>query len=330
MKIVPNWLIGVFLALLSTAVGSLGKVMIRCVYLIETSKAYPEYLQMHWSRFPFVSSFLLHCPVRILSFISQFLIIVLNPVLSVFSYSFAAQSMLTPFAGLSIVWSLFFSSHLLPETVDDGNGCLLISLSATHTPTSFTVEDLTQLSRQPSSILFNTVYAVLTLFLLSVILLQSRDRLQSYRGLAFGLLSGVLSGNQTYIKCLGIIISDFLKGIPVFTIPWVYYCLIMVGVTAGGGIIALNAGLKRYEAMYIIPLYQGSFIIIGSISGILFFNEMQTATFLQIAVYIAGICLNLIGLNPLPAAMEEIVSVEADSVVRKFPSFSLDLSFCVS
>ncbi len=62
----------------------------------------------------------------------------------------------------------------------------------------------------------------------------------------------------------------------------------MVGVTAGGGIIALNAGLKRYEAMYIIPLwgsndlfirrYQGSFIIIGSISGILFFNEMQTAT----------------------------------------------------
>lgn len=48
--------------------------------------------------------------------------------------------------------------------------------------------------------------------------------------------------------------SSFLKGIPVFTIPWVYYCLIMVGVTAGGGIIALNAGLKRYEAMYIIPL----------------------------------------------------------------------------
>ena len=59
MKIVPNWLIGVLLALLSTAVGSLGKVMIRCVYLIETSKAYPEYLQMQWTRFPFVSSFLL-------------------------------------------------------------------------------------------------------------------------------------------------------------------------------------------------------------------------------------------------------------------------------
>ena len=62
----------------------------------------------------------------------------------------------------------------------------------------------------------------------------------------------------------------------------------MVGITAGGGIIALNAGLKRYEAMYIIPLwgldslfihrYQGSFILIGSISGILIFNEMQSAT----------------------------------------------------
>lgn len=44
------------------------------------------------------------------------------------------------------------------------------------------------------------------------------------------------------------------RGVPVYTYPWVYYCLIMVAITAGGGIICLNAGLQRYEAMYIIPL----------------------------------------------------------------------------
>lgn len=58
------------------------------------------------------------CPLRLLNLLSQFFIVVLNPVLSVVSYSFAAQSMLTPFAGLSIVWSLFFSSLLLPESID--------------------------------------------------------------------------------------------------------------------------------------------------------------------------------------------------------------------
>ena len=59
------------------------------------------------------------CPLRRLSLLSQFFIVVLNPVLSVVSYSFAAQSMLTPFAGLSIVWSLLFSSLLLPESIDN-------------------------------------------------------------------------------------------------------------------------------------------------------------------------------------------------------------------
>lgn len=58
------------------------------------------------------------CPVILLSFISQLFVVVINPILSVVSYSFAAQSMLTPFAGLSIVWSLIFSTFLLPEKPD--------------------------------------------------------------------------------------------------------------------------------------------------------------------------------------------------------------------
>ncbi len=49
---------------------------------------------------------------------------------------------------------------------------------------------------------------------------------------------------------------SYLKGTNVLKIPWTYFCLIMVGITAGGGIIALNAGLSRFEAMYIIPLYR--------------------------------------------------------------------------
>jgi hypothetical protein len=49
--------------------------------------------------------------------------------------------------------------------------------------------------------------------------------------------------------------SSFYNGVPVYRIPWVYYCLIMVGVTAGGGFLLLNAALKKYEAMFIISLY---------------------------------------------------------------------------
>ena len=58
------------------------------------------------------------CPLRLLSLFSQFLVMIVNPLLSVISYSFAAQSLLTPFAGLSVVWSMLFSYILLPEVID--------------------------------------------------------------------------------------------------------------------------------------------------------------------------------------------------------------------
>ena len=58
------------------------------------------------------------CPTILLSIIAQLFVIVINPILSILSYTYAAQSLLTPFAGLSIVWSLLFSSFLLPEIAD--------------------------------------------------------------------------------------------------------------------------------------------------------------------------------------------------------------------
>lgn len=124
----PDWLLGILCALLSTALGSLGKVLIRCVHLLNTNESYPAYLRTAWSSFPIVASCIISfewwglfpcsCPRSLLSVLSQFLVVVVNPALSVLSYSFAAQSLLAPFAGLSIVWSLLFSTYLLPELPD--------------------------------------------------------------------------------------------------------------------------------------------------------------------------------------------------------------------
>ena len=125
MTFIPNWIIGASLALLSTALGSLGKVLVRCVHLIRTSESFPGYLKTKWSKFPWVASLILQLsrfdsmilrtPLPLLSFLSQSLVIVINPALSILSYGYAAQSILTPIAGLSVVWTLFFTSLLLPE-----------------------------------------------------------------------------------------------------------------------------------------------------------------------------------------------------------------------
>lgn len=84
---------------------------------------------------------------------------------------------------------------------------------------TLTVADLITLSFQSSSVLFNTLYSLSLLFLLFVVCYCSTSLFDPYKGLiisvlfttrlAYGLLSGALSGNQTYIKCIGVILKEY-------------------------------------------------------------------------------------------------------------------------
>ena len=97
-------------------------------------------------------------------------------------------------------------------------GCLLISLSASHSNATYTISDLSALSKQPSYILFSTLYFVSIVLLAFLSFGAVTPSLESFRGfqsspfvnpsLAIGLLSGCLSGNQTYIKGLSVIVSE--------------------------------------------------------------------------------------------------------------------------
>lgn len=216
MTFIPNWIVGASLALLSTALGSLGKVLVRCVHLIRTSESFPDFLKTKWSKFPWVASLLLQLssvdsmtfrtPLPLLSLLAQSLVVVINPALSILSYSFAAQSLLTPFAGLSVVWSLLFTSLLLPEAPNKeqfkstffitaypfvhhlcdrsfiDKGCILIGLSASHSALALTVADLIQSSLSIKSLLFNIAYFISILFLVFSIYWPYMDRLNKVRG----------------------------------------------------------------------------------------------------------------------------------------------------
>lgn len=43
--------------------------------------------------------------------------------------------------------------------------------------------------------------------------------------------------------------------------------------SAGGGIYVLDCGLREYDALYLVAIYQACLIVIGSISGVIFFHE---------------------------------------------------------
>ena len=110
--------------------------------------------------------------------------------------------------------------HQICTTFLNHTGCLIISLSASHSPTTYSLDDLVRLSQQPSNILFLIVYFILILFLLSIAfgcIFRDNDRLKGYNytftlllhSLAFGIVAGSLSGNQVFIKSLSTIISAY-------------------------------------------------------------------------------------------------------------------------
>ena len=53
-----------------------------------------------------------------------------------------------------------------------------------------------------------------------------------------------------------------------------YATLVYFGVTVAFWLYRLNAALGKYDALYIIPMLQASYIVLATISGGIFFQEL--------------------------------------------------------
>lgn len=63
------------------------------------------------------------------------------------------------------------------------------------------------------------------------------------------------------------------EGGAIWSRPETYVIFVAALSSAGGGIYVLDLGLREYEALYLVAIYQAFLILIGSISGVIFFHE---------------------------------------------------------
>ncbi|RLN90371.1 hypothetical protein BBJ28_00009950 [Nothophytophthora sp. Chile5] len=251
------WVIGVALSLTATLFGTLGKVLLK---LSHTS----------------AQAFSVKAAATICVFL-------LNPVFDAMSYAYAAQvrgnaehfaccsaiphdlslvcastwhlttsfllcqlrqSILAPMAGFSVVWNIVLSPYLLNEKLSSHDlrgtavilvGCMLVGISGSHdTPTHHSAE-LFALFKSRIFIQYS-IMAVLAAAVASVELLAEGG--------------SVWQCAETYL-----IIASALS-------------------SAGGGIYVLDLGLREYDALYLVAIYQAFLILIGSVSGVIFFHEI--------------------------------------------------------
>ena len=88
-------------------------------------------------------------------------------------------------------------------------------------------------------------------------------------------VSSALIGTQSVVqaKAFSELIELWLSGQEMVWAHWFTYAtLAYFGVTVGFWLYRLNAALGKYDALYIIPMLQASYIVLATIAGGIFFQ----------------------------------------------------------
>ncbi|KAG9402942.1 NIPA-like protein 3 [Aphanomyces cochlioides] len=244
-----GWLVGILLSLAASLFGTIGKVMMKLTH------------KRDGNHLLFAGAFV--C------------VIILNPVFDAWSYSFAAQSVLAPMAGFSVVWNIVLSPFILKEKLSDqviqGSsiiliGCGLVSMSGDHASPTHTPEQLYALFSETIFVVYASVSLASCAMLIFVV--QTFPHSSYTRRFAFGALAGLVGGNLYFMKTSVELIGN---GGPVWSNVGTYFIFAGALGCAAGGIYVLNLGLKEYDALYVVAIYESFLILCGMLLVFPFF-----------------------------------------------------------
>ncbi|RLN14878.1 hypothetical protein BBJ28_00011260 [Nothophytophthora sp. Chile5] len=276
------WIIGVALSLTATLFGTLGKVLLKlshtsaqafsvkaaatvCVFLLNPvfdamSYAYAAQVRGNARRFASCSAIPHNLSLVCAStwhLTTSFLLCQLR------------QSILAPMAGFSVVWNIVLSPYLLNEKLSSHDlrgtavilvGCMLVGISGSHdTPTHHSAE-LFALFKSRIFI----QYSIMAVLAAAVV---SRSRASRLPPPHIDVLRCITCVSQASVELLA-------EGGSVWQCAETYLIIASALSSAGGGIYVLDLGLREYDALYLVAIYQAFLILIGSVSGVIFFHEI--------------------------------------------------------
>ncbi|CAE7394596.1 unnamed protein product [Symbiodinium necroappetens] len=288
------WLVGVGLVLAGLVVGTCGMHLIRTSELKSQSGHFTE--------------------GRICFAAGMFLNMILGPALDVSGYAFAPASVIAPFTGLNIIISAMIAPLTLGEELTNCRyiGILIVFVSATlsvfvkdaHTE-QWTLErsqDALLRSRCLAYVLFFTLW-----LLANVRALARWPDGSVVRGFSLGAISGSLAGNMWCTRLGAVFAKECFTGSCAQTwsnwLPW--------AIAAGALFFAIASvpymarGMRQYEALFMVTVFQGSSILLNSLSAVIVLGEMDGEPWWKLAGYFSCIAGMIVGLLVLTSGEKE-------------------------
>ena len=138
-------------------------------------------------------------------------------------------------------------------------------------------------------------------------------------------LRSALVGTQSVVfaKSTSLLLRASVTGAPQFDEPFTYCVLAALGATALFWCQRLNAALRRYPSLVIIPALQINWIVWSSVAGGLYFDEFSAWDAHEYALFGAGIAVTLVGLALLEPEAHTLSDAPPASLVAQRESARL-------
>lgn len=248
---------GVFLGLLGTLLGSFSKIFLKLAHNV--SKDDPALSRLYW--------------------VAGVVAIAFNPPMSLISLRYTPESVFAATGGTAALFNLALAPWLLNEQFTDQDvyaavaialGCLGLAWSEADAIASPDVsyQQLSSRFVTPEFLFFSVATLAFSAVMCAMILKVCGD---IWHKRAIGALAGIIGGmfffTKAFITCLSL------------PEPWSHAITYKVGIfsllSAVGGIVVMNEGLRRYDAVFIAPVYQAFLVLMGAASGEAFFGDFR-------------------------------------------------------
>jgi len=247
--------------------------------------------------------------------------------------AFAPQSVVAPLGSLTLVVNLFVARWMHHEkitavgilaTICILTGSFLTVAFASHKDTTLSVDDIFDLYITTRFILYAIIIVSAITAMWKLAMVWDRDpdiklrKHYPYYKLFFATLNGTLGGHNVLFAKFTVELLEN-GGFGVFKYFFFYMTVgLMVG-TVLTQVHWLNEGLKRFDAIFMVPVSTAFWVFFSVFSGVVTFAEYKEMTWYEIIYFTIGILMIIIGVLVFT---RNSTSVKHEIVIEKEPSSS--------
>ncbi|KAF0683504.1 Aste57867_24456 [Aphanomyces stellatus] len=229
--------------------------------------------------------------------------VIMGSILDFVAFGMAPQTLLAPLAALSLVWNMFIAPFFHKEKVTRRNlvataiifvGVTITVIFAGHSTPTYDLEDLILLYQTP--VMYAYIICV-TLFLITMFLatryIETNHVYEDgfFHIVCYGGIAGTFGGQSVLLaKSTVELLKSAIWGDGAYAFKHVTTYVIIAGLVTCllCQISFLNGGLKRFDALVVIPVYQSFWILMSVLGGIMYFEEYVSMTSMEKYMFTAG------------------------------------------